>query len=304
MTLQVNAANLSAIFLSLSKAYNNAFTQAPVEWTSIALEVPSNGAYVDYRWLANFPQMKEWIGKKYITKLEEYDYVIRNKDFAATIEVRRNDIEDEQLGIYKPQAESAAFSAKQHPDELVFDAVNKSFSAKCYDGKNMIATDHKVGKLVVSNKGTKKLSIESLAKAQASFGAARTAMRKFKDESGRPLNITPNVLLVPAALEDIANALVTVDRLEDGKPNPYKGTVKVQVSARLTDDNAWFLLDTTKPVKPFVYQVRKKPVFVQQTNTDSSNVFMEGVFYFGVEARGAAGYGFWQTVFGSTGTEA
>ena len=241
-------------------------------------------------------------GKKHITKLAEYDYVIRNKDYAATIEVRRNDIEDDQMGIYKPQAESAAWSAKQHPDELVFEAANTVFTAKCYDGQPMVSGSHKVGKLTVSNKGTKKLSIETLAKAQASFGAARTAMRKFKDESGRPLNITPNVLLVPAALEDIANALMTVDKLEDGKPNPYKGTAKVKVSARLTDDNAWFLLDTTKPVKPFVYQQRKKPVFVQQTNMESPSVFMEGVFHFGAEARGAGGYGFWQTIFGSTGT--
>ena len=302
--MNVNGAALNAIFLSLSKIFNQTFTDVPVEYTSIAMVVPSNGAYVDYRWLANFPQMKEWIGKKHITKLAEYDYVIRNKDFAATIEVRRNDIEDDQLGIYTPQAQSAAWSAKQHPDELVFDAVNNAFTAKCYDGQPMISGNHKVGKTNVSNKGAKKLSIETLAKAQASFGAARTAMRKFKDESGRPLNVTPNVLLVPAALEDIANALMTVDRLEDGKPNPYKGTAKVQVSARLTDDNAWFLLDTTKPIKPFVYQVRKKPVFVQQTSMDSPNVFMEGVFYFGAEARGASGYGFWQTVYGSTGTEA
>lgn len=302
--MNVNGAALNAIFLNLKTVYNNALNDVVVEYPAIAMVVPSNGAYVDYRWLENFPQMKEWIGKKHITKLAEYDYVIRNKDFSATIEVRRNDIEDDQLGIYKPQAESAAWSAKQHPDELVFEAVNKSFTAKCYDGQPMISTSHKVGKTTVSNKGTKKLSIETLAKAQASFGAARTAMRKFKDESGRPLNITPSTLLVPAALEDIANALMTVDRLEDGKPNPYKGTAKVQVSARLTDDNAWFLLDTSKPVKPFVYQVRKKPVFVQQTSMESPSVFMEGVFYFGVEARGAAGYGFWQTVYGSTGAEA
>jgi len=291
--MNVNGAALNAIFLNLKTVFNNTFKDVPVEYPAIAMVVPSNGAYVDYRWLANFPQMKEWIGKKHITKLAEYDYVIRNKDFAATVEVRRNDIEDDQLGIYKPQAESAAWSAKQHPDELVFEAVNNSFTAKCYDGQSMISTSHKVGKTNVSNKGTKKLSIETLAKAQASFGAARTAMRKFKDESGRPLNITPTVLLVPAALEDIANALMTVDRLEDGKPNPYKGTAKVQVSARLTDDNAWFLLDTTKPVKPFVYQVRKKPDFVSQTNMDSPSVYMEGVFYFGAEARGASGYGFW-----------
>jgi phage major head subunit gpT-like protein len=300
----VNGANLNAIFLNLSKVFNQTFTEVEVEYPSIAMVVPSNGAYVDYRWLANFPQMKEWIGKKHITKLAEYDYVIRNKDYAATIEVRRNDIEDDQMGIYKPQAESAAWSAKQHPDELVFEAVNKAFTAKCYDGQPMISGSHKVGKLTFSNKGTKKLSIASLAAAQASYGVARTTMMKFKDESGRPLNVKPNVLLVPPAQEDVANALMTVDRLEDGKPNPYKGTAKVQVSTRLTDDDAWFLLDNTKPVKPFVYQVRKKPVFVSQTNMDSPSVFMEGVFFFGAEARGAAGYGFWQTIYGSTGKEA
>ena len=302
--MNVNGANLNAIFLNLSKVFNQTFNEVEVEYPAIAMVVPSNGAYVDYRWLANFPQMKEWIGKKHITKLAEYDYVIRNKDYAATIEVRRNDIEDDQIGIYKPQAESAAWSAKQHPDELVFEAVNKAFTAKCYDGQPMISGSHKVGKLTFSNKGTKKLSIASLAAAQASYGVARTTMMKFKDESGRPLNVKPNILLVPPAQEDVANALMTVDRLEDGKPNPYKGTAKVQVSARLTDDNAWFLVDNTKPVKPFVYQLRKKPVFVSQTNMDSPSVFMEGVFYFGAESRGAAGYGFWQTVYGSTGTEA
>lgn len=302
--MNVNGANLNAIFLNLNKVFNQTFNDVPVEYPDIAMVIPSSGAYMDYRWLSNFPQMKEWIGKKYISKLAEYNYVVRNKDYAATIEVRRNDIEDDQIGIYKPQAESAAWSAKQHPDELVFEAANAVFDAKCYDGQPMVSANHKVGKLTVSNKGTKKLSIASLTAAQASFGAARTAMRKFKDESGRPLNITPNVLLVPPALEDIANALMANALLEDGKPNPYKGTAKVKVSARLTNDNAWFLLDTTKPVKPFIYQVRKKPVFVSQTNMDSPSVFMEGVFLFGAEARGNGGYGFWQTIYGSTGTEA
>ncbi|MDO7460705.1 Mu-like prophage major head subunit gpT family protein [Acinetobacter baumannii] len=302
--MNVNGANLNAIFLNLSKAYNLTFNDTQVEYPDIAMVIPSNGAYQDYRWLSNFPQMKEWVGKKNIAKLSEYDYVIRNKNYEATIEVLRDNIEDDQLGIYKPQAESAAWSAKQHPDEIVFEAANAVFTAKCYDGQPMVSANHKVGKTTVSNKGTKKLSIASQEAARASFGAARTAMRKFKDEEGRPLNITPNLLLVPPALEDIANALMTNAQLEDGKPNPYKGTAKVKVSTRLTDDNAWFLLDTTKPVKPFVYQQRKKPVFVQMTSMDSPNVFMEGVFYFGVEARGAGGYGFWQTIYGSTGTEA
>ena len=78
---------------------------------------------------------------------------------------------------------------------------------------------------------------------------------------------------MPPALEHIALAIVNNDRLDDGKANPYKGTAEVVVDARLTSDTAWFLLDTTKAVKPFIYQERKAPVFVQQTGEESDDVF-------------------------------
>ena len=144
--------------MNLKTLFNKTFTETPVEWPQIAMEVPSTGAYVDYRWLANFPAMKKWVGAKHIKKLSEYTYTIKNDRFEATIEVNRDDIEDDQLGIYKPQAESAAWSAKQLPDELVYEVVNKAFTDKCYDGKPFIADNHPFGKTAVSNKGTKKNS--------------------------------------------------------------------------------------------------------------------------------------------------
>ncbi|MDH3998904.1 MAG: Mu-like prophage major head subunit gpT family protein, partial [Desulfuromonadales bacterium] len=146
------------------------------------------------------------------------------------------------------------------------------------------------------------LSSATLAAAQASFGAARLAMRKFKDDEGRPLNITPKVLLVPPALEDVATCLMKLDTLEDGSPNPYKDACEVIIDGRLTSDSAWFLLDTTKPVKPFIYQCRTKPSFVHQTDAQSDEVFMRKKFKFGAEARAAGGYGFWQLAYGSDGS--
>lgn len=41
--------------------------------------------------------------------------------------------------------------------------------------------------------------------------------------------------------------------LEGSKPNPYEGTVELVVSPRLTWDTAWYLLDTSKPVRSFIY---------------------------------------------------
>lgn len=297
----INKSNVQAIFLNILTIFNKALGTAPSTWAKIAMKVQSSTAQNDYAWLSRFPKMKKWIGEKHIKSLEGFKYSIANEDFEATVEVRRNDIEDDNLGIYAPMAQGAAYSSAQLPDELVYALVNAGFTTKCYDGQYFFDTDHDVGGASVSNKLTVALSCATLAAATASFGAARTAMRKFKDDEGRPLGSNGNILLVPAALEDIAKVLMTNERLEDGKPNPYKGAAEVVVGDWLTSDTAWFLLDTTKPVKPFIYQERKAPVFVSMTNIESDEVYKRGNFLFGAEARGAAGYGFWQLAVGSTG---
>lgn len=300
----VNKANISNVFIGLQATFNNALGNAPTAWEKVAMKIVSSTSQNDYAWLSKFPKMRQWVGDKNVKSLEAFKYSIPNIDWEATIEVDRNDIEDDNLGIYAPQAQMAGESAAQLPDEIVMDLVNNGFSSLCFDGQYFFDADHLVAGANVANKGTKQLSIATLAAAQASYGAYRTAMRKFKDDEGRPLNILPNVLLVPPALEDVANALMSSDRLEDGKPNPYKGTATVVVDARLTSDTAWFLLDTTKPVKSFIYQERKAPVFVEQTDAQADDVFNRKKFKFGAEARAAGGYGFWQLAFGSDGTVA
>ena len=69
----------------------------------------------------------------------------------------------------------------------------------------------------------------------------------------------------------------------------------------LKTDTEWHLMDASKAVKPIIFQPRKKPVFVSQTDTSSDAVFMRKKFKFGAEARGAAGFGLWQMAVGSTG---
>lgn len=296
----INKASLEGLFISLKATFNKAFTTTTSTWQKIAMKVPSTTGQEDYAWLANFPKMRKWIGDKMVKALEGFKYSIVNDDWEATIEVDRNHIEDDVLGIYAPQAQMAGWSAAQLPDEIVYDLVNTGFTNKCFDGKAFFATDHKVGKASVSNKGTVALSAATLALAMASYGVARTAMKKFADEEGRALNITPNVLLVPPALGDTARLLMTADKFGDDT-NPYKGSAEVVEDARLTSDTAWFLLDISKPVKPFIYQERKAPVFVSQTNPEADDVFTRKKFKFGAEARAAGGYGFWQLAYGSTG---
>ncbi|VVE14839.1 putative major head subunit protein [Pandoraea anapnoica] len=298
----VNAQSIAIIFQGINAIFNNAFGAAPSTWQQIAMKVPSVGREEHYAWLDRFPAMRKWVGDKHIKALKAHGYTVRNDDFEATVEVDRNDIEDDRLGIYAPQAQSAGFSAAQLPDDIVYALVNGGFENACYDGQYFFDTDHPVGDGVASNKFDMPLSISTQAAAMASYGAMRTAMRKIKDDEGRPLNVRPNILLVGPGQEDVANSLMTSDRLEDGKNNLYKGTATVVCDARIESDTAWFLLDATKPVRPFVYQERKAPVFVAQFDMTADDVFMRKQFKFGAEARAAGGYGFWQLAAGSTGT--
>lgn len=100
-------------------------------------------------------------------------------------------------------------------------------------------------------------------------------MRSLKDDEGASLKIRPNLLVVPPALEDDANYLMTAEKFPDGTPNPYRNTAEVLVMPELASDSAWFLFDTTKPVKPLIYQLRKSRFLWSRrtiTATTCSNV--------------------------------
>jgi len=302
----INKENLVGVFLNLKTTFNKAFEAAPSQWSQTAMLVPSGSSQNNYDWLDRFPKMRKWIGEKAVKALKANTYAVVNDDFEATVSVRRNDIEDDNLGIYAPMAQDAGYSAKTLPDEIVADLKNNAFVNKCYDGQYFYDTDHPVedgqGNVSsVSNKGTAVLSYATLADVQGSYGAARTAIMTMKDNEGRALGLVPDVLEVPPALEAVANVICNNEFLGDKTPNPYKGTAKVIVNPRLTSATAWFLHCTSRPVKPFIYQQRKAPVFVQQINTDSDDVFSRGEYKYGAEARAAGGYSFWQMSYGSTG---
>lgn len=304
--LLVNRDTIAAVFVNLKATFNKAFEAAPSQWEKTAMRVPSGGTANTYAWVSLFPRMRKWIGEKVVKNLAAFKFSIVNDNFEATVAVMRNDIEDDNLGIYEPVTRDAGYSAKQLPDEIVSDLKNAAFTTLCYDGQYFYDTDHPVGDgaggvTSVSNRGTAALSNATPAAAAASYGAARTAIMSFKDDEGRPLGLIPDLLEVPPALEATGRALLEADKLGDNAPNPYKGTAQLLVNPRLTSTTAWFLHVTSRPVKALVYQERKAPVFVQQTTAESDDVFNKGEFKFGAEARAAGGYVFWQLSYGSTG---
>jgi len=150
----INQTNLQGIYKTFSVIFNQALETIEPLWPLVAMQVPSTGRSVDYKWLGAFPMMREWLGDRVIRARSAFHYEIGNKDYEATIEVDRNDIEDDQIGIYTPMIQGLAQAAKSHPDYLVFQLLAAGFSTTCFDGQYFFDTDHPVGSSTQSNYGS------------------------------------------------------------------------------------------------------------------------------------------------------
>lgn len=291
----VNQNALNGINVGFKTIFNKVFSEVIPLWQNIATHVPSSTGEEDYKWLNKIPTMREWVGSRVVQNLSASNYTIKNKSFETTVGVDRDDIEDDKIGVYNPVISDLAQNAATQPDTLVFGLLKTGFDDKCFDGLSFFNTKHKVGKIEVSNMGTKALSVTA-------YSEARTSMMSLKGEDGKSLNIVPNLLVVPPALESVAREILKADQI-NGTTNVYKDTAEILVVPELAGaDTQWYLLCTKKSIKPFIYQERRKPEFVSLTNTTDENVFTNKQFLYGVDMRCNVGFSFWQLAYGSKGT--
>lgn len=61
----------------------------------------------------------------------------------------------------------------------------------------------------------------------------------------------------------------------------------------------WYLFDTSRALKPLIFQDRKAPTFVAKTSDTDDNVFDRNEFVYGADRRCNAGFGFWQMAYAS-----
>ena len=117
----INKSSLTSIFTGLKMIFNNALKAQTGNWQATAMEVQSNSKSEDYAWLSRFPLMRKWVGEKHVKSLKAAKYTAINEDWETTIAVKRNDIEDDSLGIYNTQSQMAGDSAGELNDIIVED---------------------------------------------------------------------------------------------------------------------------------------------------------------------------------------
>ena len=261
-----------------------------------------------YAWLGSVPPMREFLDERRPAGMASYSVTIEDKVFEASLAVDRRAIEDDQLDLIRMRVRDLAFRVAAHRQQIVVEALAGGSTGTGYDGQPLLSTSHPVhGGTTYSNKTTSALDEVTLA-------AAINAMMLVPDDSGTPLGISPDTLVVGPKLQwtamELVESPVVVYRasgVDTAGPTPYlnafKGRLNVVVSPFLRDssDDYWFLLDSKRPIKGIILQQRSD-VPVEFTAMDDPNAsesaWMRDRFYYGVRGRYNVGYGLWQTVYG------
>ncbi|PZR89646.1 MAG: hypothetical protein DI537_20590 [Stutzerimonas stutzeri] len=140
----INSQNLAGLRVGFKTNFQQGLSEAESQYTRIATVIPSATKENKYGWLGKIPGMREWIGPRQVQNISEFDYTIPNKSYEQTIGVDRDDIEDDNLGVYAPLFKEMGAAVAAHPDTLIWSLLRKGFNTACYDGQYYFDTDHPV----------------------------------------------------------------------------------------------------------------------------------------------------------------
>ena len=289
----------------MSKGFNKIFETTFKElkpqtiYTELATVVNApNSTTVEYGWLSDVPSMREWIGDREIKNLKAYGYTISKKDFEATVSVSRDDILFDRLGIVKPRIQDLAYAGRFHYDKLIIDLIKNN--GVCYDGKNFF--DEHIIEDPDGNQVSKFTNISTNSLSEDNLYEAMKTMRNITNTNGDPINVNPNIILVASNLEKTADKLIKAQYNSYGADNGLHNKFKVQVVPQL-DDNNWVLMDTNKPLKPFILQITKPITFVSMANPQDESVFMKKEFRYGIDGMHNVGYALPHLAYYSDGSD-
>lgn len=297
--MQITASSLEALQRGFQNRFQVAFLSTQTFHERLVTEVPSLTKEEVHGFMDRIPKMREWLGERVANNLAARGFTIVNKHYEDTIEVDRDDIEDDRLGVYAPRAEMLGMQSRKLYDNLLVTALQGGAAAECYDGQYFFDTDHPAS-MDDASLGTQSNKL-SLGLSAANYSTARAAMMAFKGADGSPLGVMPDVLVVPPQLEGTARSILNADMVGNGETNVWKGSADLLVVPELANEaTTWYLGATKWPIRPFVKQNRKSAEFTSLTDLNSETVFRKKKFLYGVDARGAVGYGPWFLALKST----
>ena len=300
--MQLTPANLQALQVNFDARFQRGFDNYQVVWPKIAEKIEQlEGDSTLYGFMDRLPRAREWVGDRVYHNLVARDVVLKPKDYELTIEVGRNAILDDKLGVFMPKIEMIGMEMAKAPDVALKTVMQGGTSHETYDGQDFFSTSHPANVDKPTQYPVQSNLFTSRTLSSANYALTRADMQSLLGADGLPLGVKPNILAVPPQLEYTARTIleaelnaVPVGSAAASQTNVLKNTAEVVVFDELADEPAvWYRHDPRLPVKPFINVERQPVQLVQLMSPTDPNVFERKMFRYGADSRFIVSYGLW-----------
>jgi phage major head subunit gpT-like protein len=320
--MAIPTATSYALFVSAgSTVIGNVYSDLsiPEVWKNYASVYPSGSEQEIHAWTGRLAKPRLWKGARVSVRAYPQTYTLVNMPYEHTLAMDQFTFDDDNYGVFFRQLADQAMEVRKLPEYWTRDLLENSGDQT---GTRQLGTDGLTGfntahpvNIYASAQGT--FSNDFTGGGQTingilvggTFGPTAVAtlaeyMMTIKGEDNEPLGVMPDKVMVPPSLMLEAELVLkstyfappswgTISGQVGAADNPLKrfGIAPI-VNPYLTINTRWYMMDTSRTVKPLIWQVRQEPVFTPRVNMADPLVFDTHHFAWGVYGRVAPGWGF------------
>jgi phage major head subunit gpT-like protein len=323
----VRPQNWNVFQTMVSTTFWLAYADAPVVNPMIAKTIPSRTRFYTEGWIGRFPKAREWIGSRAVHTPAPQTYQVEMQLYEDTIGIDAYELKDDEYGVFNNLIPNLAINAKQDHDWKLRDLIEGLGNQA---GSRQLGTDqlthwnsaHPVdfydptAGTYTNDYGPTGTVINGItvggALAPNAYATVKQDMQNRKSETGEPMGIKADMLVVATQNEYTANAILQAQFLglatignigagnsqTAGTPAPLNtplvgssnNVLKASVEqltweALYQFPAAWYLLKTRGPVKPFQIAMNEAYSLQSRTNTQDPIVWDTHSFLYGIVGR-------------------
>ncbi len=195
-----------------------------------------------------------------------YDVTQTHVEFASGFQVERKLFDDDMYNIMDQRPSGLATAAVRTRQKHAARVFNNAFSVDTFfythtEGVPLCSNSH-TSTAAGTDTSTGFDNLATSALSATALAANRVQMVDFRDDRGNKFAIVPDTIIIPPALYDVAFEIVAStgrpDTAENNR-NVHEGAYKVLEWNYLTDNNNWFLCDSTMQ-KQHLHWVDRMPL--------------------------------------------
>ena len=277
--MDITIGNLEAVFTGLKATFADAVrTTETADVERLMETVESTTDTEHYPITTLLGDLEEVLDEVTITNIGRYVKSVPNRTFARIVQVRRNDIADDNIGVYRPGVRQLGRRAALYPLRLAVEALLGGFTDTWIDDQTVFSTGHAwPGGQTWSNRSDVALDADN-------FDAACLALESRAGADGSPMGLVPRLLVCGLQLRATAEDLVEVQYAASGASNRRYKRCDLMVLPRLGSSTAWFVIDDDM-VKPMVLQNREGPEFTAKDQPADDDAFYRELYAYKARRR-------------------